>query len=107
MWFGCDVTKSFATKPGLADTNAHDWKLLYGTTVNEVLSKADRLIYGESEMTHAMVITGVQTDVSYYYRRYSRMSIVLLGTVTKCTGPSTSTGNDVTFREELPQPWPH
>ena len=64
VWFGCDVTKSFATKPGLADTRAHDWQLLYGTTVNEVLSKADRLIYGESEMTHAMVITGVQTDVS-------------------------------------------
>ena len=66
VWFGCDVTKSFATKPGLADTRAHDWQLLYGTTVNEVLSKADRLIYGESEMTHAMAITGVQTDVSVH-----------------------------------------
>ena len=65
MWFGCDVTKNFATKPGLADTKAHDYELLYGTSVNEVLSKADRLIYGESEMTHAMVITGVQTDVSW------------------------------------------
>jgi len=62
VWFGCDVTKNFATKPGLADTKAHDYELLYGTSVNEVLSKADRLIYGESEMTHAMVITGVQTD---------------------------------------------
>ena len=63
VWFGCDVTKNFATKPGLCDTKAHDFELLYGTTLNEVLSKADRLIYGESEMTHAMVITGVQTDV--------------------------------------------
>lgn len=30
------------------------------------MSKADRLIYGESAMTHAMVFTACSTDVSFY-----------------------------------------
>lgn len=35
------------------------------------MDKADRLIYGESAMTHAMVFTAVSCDVSFAYFRYS------------------------------------
>lgn len=33
--------------------------------IQTTISKADRLIYGESAMSHAMVFTGLATDVSY------------------------------------------
>ena len=49
-------------KEGLLDFAAHNFELVYGTTINKVLSKANRLIYGASEMTHAMVLTGANVD---------------------------------------------
>jgi bleomycin hydrolase len=42
----------------------HDYKLVFGVDVTLGLSKAERLLYGESMMTHAMVFTGVTLDVS-------------------------------------------
>lgn len=41
----------------------HDFSLVFGTDIQVTLSKADRLLYGESAMTHAMVFTAVTTDV--------------------------------------------
>jgi bleomycin hydrolase len=64
VWFGCDIGKHFAMKQGIADTAAFDYELVYGTGINAAMSKADRLVYGESAMSHAMVLTGVQMDVS-------------------------------------------
>ncbi|XP_015608755.1 bleomycin hydrolase [Cephus cinctus] len=62
VWFGCDVSKRFASKQGIQDLNAHDFKLMFGTDVQVVLNKADRLLYGQSTMTHAMTFTAVSTD---------------------------------------------
>lgn len=39
-----------------------DYKTLFNVDVALGLSKADRLIYGDSLMTHAMVFTGFGTD---------------------------------------------
>lgn len=42
----------------------HDFKLVFGVDIQTTMSKADRLLYGESAMTHAMVFTAVTCDVS-------------------------------------------
>ncbi|KAF5301049.1 hypothetical protein FQA39_LY10868 [Lamprigera yunnana] len=62
VWFGCDVSKRFASKQGIEDLQIHDFSLVFGTDVQITLSKADRLLYGESGMTHAMVFTGISTN---------------------------------------------
>ncbi|KAK4878500.1 hypothetical protein RN001_011006 [Aquatica leii] len=62
VWFGCDVTKRFNSKYGIEDLHVHDFSLLFGTEIQIPMSKADRLLYGESAMTHAMVFTAVSTD---------------------------------------------
>ncbi|MGO2083683.1 C1 family peptidase [Vagococcus sp.] len=57
VWYGCDVGQSSIRDSGIMATNAY--------AVNQVLdidfsmTKAERLDYGESLMTHAMVLTGV------------------------------------------------
>jgi len=60
VWFGCDVGKHFAGKPGIQDLTLHDYSLVFDTSILG-MSKAERLIYGESLMTHAMVLTAVGT----------------------------------------------
>ncbi|XP_008554962.1 bleomycin hydrolase [Microplitis demolitor] len=62
VWFGCEVIKRFASKQGFHSIDAHDINSLFGIDAQMGLSKADRLIYGESSMTHAMVFTGVSFD---------------------------------------------
>ncbi|XP_063832964.1 bleomycin hydrolase [Ostrinia nubilalis] len=62
VWFGCEVSKRFERKHGLEDLDAHDYKLIFNTDVQIGLKKADRLRYGDSCMTHAMVFTAVGTD---------------------------------------------
>lgn len=64
VWFGCEVSKRFSGKAGIEDLGAHDYKLVFGTDVQVTQSKADRLQYGESAMSHAMVFTAVSYDVS-------------------------------------------
>lgn len=39
---------------------------MFGVDIQTPLSKADRVIYGESAMTHAMVFTAVSLDVSHF-----------------------------------------
>ena len=60
VWFGCDVGKYFNRQLGVMDDNLFDFDLFYGTKFN--LSKKERLEYGESQMTHAMLFTGVDLD---------------------------------------------
>lgn len=67
VWFGCEVSKRFAAKQGVQDLNAHNFKLVFGTDVQVGLTKADRLLYGESMMTHAMAFTAVSIDVSPHF----------------------------------------
>ncbi|KAJ1678954.1 bleomycin hydrolase, partial [Spiromyces aspiralis] len=57
VWFGCDVGKFINASKGILDLQAVDYKA--GFDVEFGLSKADRLRYGESMMTHAMLFTGV------------------------------------------------
>jgi bleomycin hydrolase len=60
VWFGCDVGQMLETEMGAMDLNVYDYKIVYGTDFK--LDKAGRLDYGNSEMTHAMVLTGVDLD---------------------------------------------
>lgn len=57
VWFGSDVGQSFDRKIGILDTAIYDEDTLFDTDFT--MSKAERLDYGESLMTHAMVLTGV------------------------------------------------
>ncbi|KAJ2629730.1 bleomycin hydrolase [Coemansia sp. RSA 1694] len=60
VWFGCDVGKFHSRSKGMMDPELIDYRAAFnfgaGTT------KAERLQYGESLMTHAMVLTGVHLD---------------------------------------------
>jgi bleomycin hydrolase len=60
VWFGCDVGKMKANEPGILDGELYDLELLYGTAFRA--GKAERVSYGHSAMTHAMVFTGVDLD---------------------------------------------
>ncbi|MGV0169007.1 C1 family peptidase [Furfurilactobacillus sp. WILCCON 0119] len=57
VWFGCDVGQSSDRKAGIMDTKVYAKDELFD--VDFSMSKAERLDYGESLMTHAMVLTGV------------------------------------------------
>lgn len=60
VWFGCDVGKYLDRDLGWMDDQLFNYELVYGSAPG--LSKAERLDYGESLMTHAMVFTGVDLD---------------------------------------------
>jgi len=64
VWFGCEVGKHMASKQGILDLDVVDYEMVFDTKVNLNLRKADRLIYGDSEMNHAMVLTGVHVEGS-------------------------------------------
>ena len=57
VWFGCDVGQMLGTKAGIMDLDLYNYKEVLDTSFD--LSKADRLNYGDSLLTHAMVFTGV------------------------------------------------
>jgi bleomycin hydrolase len=57
VWFGCDVAKMMSNDYALWDAKLFDYDSVYATPLE--LSKADRLIAHESQMTHAMLFTGV------------------------------------------------
>ncbi|KAI8873102.1 aminopeptidase C [Ramicandelaber brevisporus] len=60
VWFGCDVGKQATGGSGVLALGAIDYEAGFG--VAPKLGKADRLRYGESAMTHAMLLTGVHVD---------------------------------------------
>ncbi len=57
VWFGCDVGKMSDRESGIMDPALFDFDRALG--VDFTMNKAQRLDYGESQMTHAMVLTGV------------------------------------------------
>jgi bleomycin hydrolase len=57
VWFGCDVGKSFHRDLGVMDDKLYDLDLIYDVPFNT--TKEIRMNYGESQMTHAMLFTGV------------------------------------------------
>jgi bleomycin hydrolase len=58
VWFGCDVGKQSRRDLGLMSADLYDLAAVYDTSFTG-LDKAARLEYGETQMTHAMLFTGV------------------------------------------------
>ena len=57
VWFGCDVGKRFSLDMGVLDMGIYDYENVFQTSFK--MNKQTRLEYGDSEMTHAMLLTGV------------------------------------------------
>ena len=57
VWFGCDVGKMLRRDTGIWDAQLFDYASVYDTAFT--LSKAERLVYRQTQMTHAMLFTGV------------------------------------------------
>lgn len=62
VWFGCDVGKMSVRDLGILDAEAFNYEDTLGDTFH--LNKAQRLDYGDSLLTHAMVFVGVDLDES-------------------------------------------
>ncbi len=60
VWFGCDVGKCSSRDGGIMDLEVLRPDQLFGTEFG--MNKAQRLEYGDSLMTHAMVFQGVNLD---------------------------------------------
>lgn len=60
VWFGCDVGKFSERENGMMDTELLAVGSLFNTEFP--MTKAERLDYGQSLMTHAMVFAGVNLD---------------------------------------------
>jgi bleomycin hydrolase len=68
VWFGCDVGKYLEKDLGTMDLEMFEFDLVYGTANG--MSKAERLQYGHSAMSHAMVFTGVDLDETGNSRKW-------------------------------------
>lgn len=68
VWFGCDVGQWHVRDLGIMDTASVAVEKLFGTGFP--MSKEERLDYGESLMTHAMVLQGVHLDEEGWPQRW-------------------------------------
>ncbi|MEW2286703.1 C1 family peptidase [Streptomyces sp. NPDC047841] len=57
VWFGCDVAKMMRADAGVWDAALFDYAAVYDAPFT--LDKADRLLHHDTQMTHAMLFTGV------------------------------------------------
>jgi len=57
VWHGCDTPKMGRDDLGVWDAELYDFARLYDTDFT--MTKAERLLYGQSKMVHAMLFTGV------------------------------------------------
>ncbi len=57
VWMGCDVGKQYHGDIGVWDANLYDYPGVYDAEFS--LDKAGRLDYHQTQMTHAMLFTGV------------------------------------------------
>ena len=57
VWFGCDTGKQAHRKLGMWDADLYDYEAVYDAPYS--MTKAERLDYHQSRMTHAMLFTGV------------------------------------------------
>ena len=57
VWFGCDVGQMMSNDYAFWDAKLYDFPSVYDAPFG--LNKADRLAYHETQMTHAMLFTGV------------------------------------------------
>jgi len=60
VWFGCDVGKHLHRNLGVMDIDLFNYREFYNIEFG--MDKATRLEYGDSQMTHAMLFTGVDLD---------------------------------------------
>ena len=60
VWFGSDVGKRSDKETGILDADLFDFDTLFHTHFG--MTKAERLAYGDSLMTHAMTFQGVNVD---------------------------------------------
>ena len=60
VWFGCDVGKHFHRDLGVMDIDLFDFDSFYDLKFG--MDKSSRLEFGDSQMTHAMLFTGVDLD---------------------------------------------
>jgi bleomycin hydrolase len=61
IFFGSDVGQFSDSRSGIMDLGLYDYELGFNVSLLE-MSKAQRLVTGESQMTHAMVLTAVHVD---------------------------------------------
>ena len=59
--FMCDVEKHMNLNDSLLDTKCYDYKSVFNTSF-EKMSKKNRILYKESQATHAMIIVGVDLN---------------------------------------------
>ena len=57
VWFGCDMGKMMNRTLGVLDPNLYEYEALYRVPLD--MTKASRLLYHQTAMSHAMVFTGV------------------------------------------------
>lgn len=57
VWMGCDTSKQCDRDLGIWDGKLFDYEGTYGIDLE--MTKAEELQYGQAQMTHAMVFTGV------------------------------------------------
>lgn len=60
VWFGCDVGQISDRQAGIMDLDLYKYADVLGSEFK--MDKAERLDYGESLLTHAMVLVGVDLD---------------------------------------------
>ena len=60
VWFGCDMGPYIFREEGIMDTDIYTYDKTIGPL--PAFTKSERLDYGDSLLTHAMVLTGVDLD---------------------------------------------
>jgi len=60
VWFGCDISQMLNQEWGVMDMGGFDYQAALGSAFD--FSKAHRLAYGDSLLTHAMLFVGVNLD---------------------------------------------
>ena len=115
VWFGCDVGKYFNRDTQVMDDKQFDYDLVFGTEMTQ--NKEDRLRYGQSLMTHAMVRSErasreseneERSDELYLLRFAPRRVAQLVAVVFLSNSFKTQqvfTGCDVEPGAELPSKW--
>ncbi len=68
VWFGCDMGPHICRNLGIMDTKIYDFNDFL--QVDFPMDKAQRLDYGQSRMTHAMVFQGVNLDKDGHPNRW-------------------------------------
>ena len=62
VWFGCDIAQNYLDDDGILGIDTMDIDELFGFQIMGGFGKGERLEYGESRMTHAMTIVGVNLN---------------------------------------------